>query len=100
MKQPGAVQLAQNRHDAAGAMHVFHVHIGDGWRDLAQDRHMARQPVDIGHGEGHLALIGRGQQMQHGVGRAAHGDIQRHRVLERLEAWRCCAARRGQSSCS
>ena len=27
----------------------------------------------------------RGKQMQHGVGRAAHGDIERHGVLERLE---------------
>jgi hypothetical protein len=25
-----------------------------------------------------------GEQMQHGVGRAAHGDVERHRVLERL----------------
>ncbi len=39
--------------------------------DLAQDRHPPGQPVDIGHGERHLALVGGGQQVQHRVGRAA-----------------------------
>ena len=48
-------------------------------------RHAARQPVDVGHGEIDLALMRGGEQMQHGVGRAAHGDVERHRVLERVE---------------
>jgi hypothetical protein len=30
------------------------------------------------------ALLSGSQQMQHGVGRTAHGDIDRHRVLERF----------------
>ena len=30
-------------------------------------------------------LIRGGEQVQHGVGRAAHGDVERHRVLESLE---------------
>ena len=55
-------------------------------RDLAQHGHAARQPVDVGHGEVDLGLVRGGQQMQHGVGRAAHGDVERHGVLERLEA--------------
>ena len=33
-----------------------------------------------------LALMRGGEQMQHGVGRAAHRDVEAHRVLERLEA--------------
>ena len=84
------------RHDAAGAMHVLHVHVGLRRRDLAQVRHAARQPVDVGHRERHAAFLRGGEQMQHGVGRAAHGDVERHRVLERLEAWRCCAAARSR----
>ena len=61
------------------------MHVGDGRRDLAQHRHAPREPVDIGHGEVDLGLMRRRQQVQHGVGRAAHGDVERHRVLERLE---------------
>ena len=62
------------------------MHVGHGGRDLAQHRHAARQPVDVAHGEVDLALMRGGQQMQHRVGRAAHGDVERHGVLERLEA--------------
>ena len=58
---------------------------GDGRRDLAQHRHAARQPVDIAHAEVHLGLLRSGQQVQDGVGGAAHRDVERHRVLERLE---------------
>ncbi len=29
-----------------------------------------------------LGLVGGGEQVQHGVGRAAHGDVERHGVLE------------------
>ena len=76
MNQTGAIELAEDRHHAAGAMHVFHVHVGDRGRDLAEHRHLARQPVDILHGEGDLALMRGGEQMQHGVGRAAHGDVE------------------------
>ena len=85
IEQAGAVEFAQNAHDPAGAMDVLDMHIGHGRGDLAQTRHAARQPVDIGHGEVDLALVRRGEQMQDGVGRSAHRDVERHRVLERLE---------------
>ena len=61
---------------------------------LHRHGHAARQPVDVGHGEIDFALVRGGEQMQHGVGRAAHRDVERHRVLERLEAWRSSAAAR------
>ena len=86
IEQMGAVELAENAHDAAGAMDVLDVHVGYRRRDLAQHRHAARQAVDVDHGEIELRLVGGGEQMQHGVGRAAHGDVEAHRVLERLEA--------------
>ena len=86
MNETGAVELAQDRHHAAGAMHVFHMHVRDRWRDLAEHRHLSRQPVDILHREGDLALMRSGEQMQHRIGRAAHGDVEAHRVLECLEA--------------
>jgi hypothetical protein len=66
-------------------MHVFHVHVRLGRRHLAQAGNLARQAVDIGHGEIHARLVGRSQQVQHRVGGAAHGDVQAHRILERRE---------------
>jgi 7-keto-8-aminopelargonate synthetase-like enzyme len=53
-----AVELAEDRHDAAGAVDVFHVHVALGGRDLAQHRNLAGQPVDVVHGEVDLALMG------------------------------------------
>ena len=85
IEQTRAVEFAQNAHHPAGAMDVLDMHVGHGRRDLAQTRHAARQPVDIGHGEVDLALVRRGEQVQDGVGRTAHGDVERHGVLERLE---------------
>ena len=41
-----------------------------------------------------LGLLGGGEQVQHGVGRAAHRDVERHRVLEGRAAWRSRAAAR------
>ncbi len=49
--RPARSSSPRMRHDAAGAMHVLHVHVGTGRRDLAQHRHAARQPVDVVHGE-------------------------------------------------
>ena len=85
IEQAGAVELAEDGHDAAGAVNVLEVHVGHRGRHLAQHRHPARQPVDILHGEGDAALIGGRQQMQHCVGGTTHRDIERHGVLERLE---------------
>ncbi|MPL67232.1 hypothetical protein SDC9_12923 [bioreactor metagenome] len=85
VQQAGAAHLAQNAHDATGAVHVFHVHVLLRRRDLAQAGHLAAEPVDVVHGEVDAALVRDRQQMQHGVGRAAHGDIEAHRVLEGLE---------------
>ena len=98
--QPGAVELAQDPHDAAGAMHVLHVDVALGGRHLAETRHAARQPVDVGHGERHLALMGRGQEVQHRVGRPAHGDVERHGVLEGLRSSRWARGSTDMSSCS
>ena len=86
IEQIGAIELAEDGHDAAGAVNVLQVHVRHRGRHLAQHRHPARQPVDVLHGEGDFAFVGGGQQMQHRVGRAAHRDIERHGVLERLEA--------------
>ncbi len=66
-------------------MNVLHMHVGLGRRDLGQAWRPPRQPIDVGHAEVHAGFVRGGQEVQHGVGRAAHGDIQRHGVFERLE---------------
>ena len=82
--QARVVELAQDRHDATGAVDVFHVHVLLGRRDLGQAGHPARHSVDVVHGEINPALMGGGQNVQHGVGGPAHGDVQRHGVFKRL----------------
>ena len=82
VQQPCPVQLAQNGHHPAGPVHVFHVVLLRVGRHLGQAGHHARKPVDIGHREVHLGLLGRSQQVQHRVGGTAHGNVQAHRVLE------------------
>src|SRR5690606_41378808 len=42
--------------------------------------------LPISHGEVDAAFLRRSQQVQYGVGRAAHGNIQRHRILECFES--------------
>jgi len=49
-------------------------------RHLAQARGLFGQTIDVIHGEGHFGLLRNGKQMQHRVGRAAHGNIQAHGV--------------------
>ena len=83
--QAAAIQFGHDAEDAAGAVHVFHMHIGNGRRHLADAGHATGKPVDVLHREVHPGFMRGGEQMQHGVGGPAHGDIQRHRVLERLE---------------
>ena len=62
------------------------MHVLLGGRDLAQAGDAARQAVDVGHGEIDPAFMGGGQKVKHGVGRAAHGDVQAHRIFERGKA--------------
>src|SRR5690606_23579750 len=85
MQQVLAGQLAQNAHDAAGTVHVFDVVFVGGRSELRQAGHAARQPVDVGHGEVDFGFLRSGQQVQHRVGGAAHGDVERHGVFEGLE---------------
>ena len=85
MDEARAVELGQDAEHAAGAVHVLDVVLAGRGRDLAQARHPARDAVDVRHGELHVGLARAGQEVQHGVGRAAHGHVERHGVLESLE---------------
>ncbi len=81
-QQAGPVQFAEQGGDAAGPVDVLDQIVAVRG-DLAQARDRPGHGVDVGQAEVEFGLVGRGQQMEHGVGRAAHGDVQAHRVLER-----------------
>ncbi len=85
VQQPRHLQLTQDRHDATGAVHVFHVHVRFRGRDLGQARDFPGKSVNVGHGEIDACFVGSCQEVQHRIGRSAHGDIKAHRILERLK---------------
>ena len=85
VQQAGAIEFAEDAVNAACAMHVFDMVFVGHWRDLAQARHLARNTVDVGHREIDAGFLRRRQNVQHGIGRAAHRHVERHGVLERGE---------------
>ena len=82
MDETATVQFAEDAENAAGAMDVFNMVLLGRRRHLAQAGHLARNTVDVRHAEIDAGFAGDGQQMQDRVGRAAHGDVERHGVLE------------------
>ena len=76
-----AAQLLQHTADAAGDVQVFHemlagrVHRGQLRRILAEDVEQFQRQL-------HPGLAGDGQQVQHGVGRTAQGQVDADGVLE------------------
>ena len=78
------VQFFQDGENAAGAMHVFHIVVVVVWRGFADARYNAAQAVDVGHFEIHARFVGNGEQMQDGVGGAAHGDVHGHGIFKRF----------------
>ena len=83
VEQACAVELAEQGGDAAGAVDVLDV-VGRGvGGHLAQAGNAARDRVDVVECEVDTGLGGDGEDVQDGVGGAAHGHVQAHGVLER-----------------
>ena len=55
--QSGAIEFAEDGHDAAGAMHVLHVVFLGRRRHLGEAGHAPGDAVDVLHGERHLRLL-------------------------------------------
>ena len=91
LSRPSPVQLAQDGRDAASPVHVLHV-VAAARRHLAQARHPPGQLVDLLQPEADPRLVGGGEQVQDRVGRAAHRDVERHGVLERVPGGDATAA--------
>ena len=81
VEQSRAVEFAEDRHNPSRTVYVFDVVVGIR-RDLADDRHPARERVDVFHREFHARLLRYGQQVQNRVRRTAHRDVHRHGVQE------------------
>ena len=82
--EPALVQFAQNAQYASGTVTLLDAVLLSVWSQLAEARHTPRQFVDVLHGEVHARLLGHGQQVEHGIGRAPHSDVERHSVQEGL----------------
>src|SRR5690554_6762015 len=73
------LQFCQYAQDAAGPVDVLHVVVAVGGH-LAQNRRLAGKLVDVVHIKIDLGLVGNGQEVQHGIGASAHGNIEGHGV--------------------
>ena len=85
MEQAAAMQFTKDRHDAASAVHVFHVNIRFCRGNFGQARNLARQTVHVRHRKVHFALMSDSEKVENGVGRTTHRNIERHCVLKRFK---------------
>ena len=83
VEEAGVEQLAHDHRDAADAVDVDHVvlAVGLGVGDVG---HPGRHPVEVVEAQLDAGLVGDGEQVEHGVGRAAEGHDHGDGVLERL----------------
>ena len=82
VQQARAVKLAKQGGDSTGAVHVLDV-VGRRVRGhLAQARDATRNRIDIVQGEINPGLVSDRKNMKNSIRRAAHGNVQAHRVLE------------------
>jgi alpha-L-arabinofuranosidase len=76
------VQLVQDAQDTTGTVALLHAILLSIRRELAEARHLAAQSVDVFHLEVGTSFLSHSQQVEHGVGATAHGDIKCHGVEE------------------
>ena len=82
VEQAHAVEFTEDAHDTTGAVHILDVDVVNGRGHLADARRVAGEAVDVLHGEVDAGFLSHGEQVEHGVGRTAHGDVEAHGVFE------------------
>ena len=75
-------QFAQNAQDTACAVFLLNAVLLPVGGEFAEERHPTRKGVDVAHLEVNPTLLGYCQQVEYGVGRCTHSDIERHSVEE------------------
>src|SRR6478672_5052412 len=86
MQESSPIQFTKNSRDTTRPMHIFHMILGRIRCDLAELGHLAREAIDVSHGEVDTCFLSRRQQVQNRVGGTTHRDIEHHGILKRLEA--------------
>ena len=76
------VQLVQDTEDTTCAVALLHTVFLGVRAQLAEARHLAAQLVYVFHLEVCASFLSYSQQVEHGVGASAHGDVQGHGVEE------------------
>ena len=82
--QSALVKLVQDAEDAASTttlLHTVFLRVGS---ELTQTGHMTAQAVNVLHLKVGTSLLSHSQEMEHGVGAAAHGDVESHGVEESI----------------
>ena len=54
------------------------------WSQLAEERSLARELVDVSHREVNTSFLSHSQEVQHGIGGSTHRNVKGHRVEESL----------------
>ena len=80
--QTALVQLVQDTEDTTCAVALLYTVFLGVRAQLAEARHLAAQLVDVFHLEVCASFLSYCQQVEHGVGASAHGDVQGHGVEE------------------
>ena len=76
------VELIQYTHDSSCTVAFLHTVLLSVRTQLAETRHLAAQLIDVLHLEVGASLLSHSQQVKHGIGTSAHGDIQSHGIEE------------------
>ena len=82
--ESAAVEFTKDTENTTGTVALLHTILLGVGRELAQARHLTTQLVNVGHLEICLCLLCHCQQMEHGVGAAAHGDVEGHGIEESI----------------
>ena len=82
--ESATIQLVHNAKYATGTVALLHAVLLRVWSQLAKARHMTTETVDVRHRKVYASLLRHGKKMEDSVGAAAHGNVERHGIEERL----------------
>ena len=84
VEQSALGQFAEDAEDAACAVLLLDAVLLPVRSELAEERHFAREGIDVLHLEVYASFLSHGQEVEHGVGGGSHGDVERHGIEEGL----------------
>lgn len=82
--ESATIQLVHNAKYATGTIALLHAVLLRVRCQLAKAGDMTTEAVDVCHRKVYAFLLRHGKKMEDGVGAAAHGNVERHGIEERL----------------